>query len=139
MSAPTPLSFIEITCNGGRIGRIWWENSRESGIYQRGCQPRTWLIPGRWGWDHAWPDRRAWPVMPWGKGDPADEHFRDYVAFEPWFRDQCEKRNLDLDLNITEQIELYAWFCNVFNSGVAAGRDPWAWAESLEHQQEDQP
>jgi hypothetical protein len=77
--------------------------------------------------------------MPWGKGDPADEQYRSYVAFESWFTDQCKKRNLDPDLNIAKQIELYAWFCNVFNSGVAAGRDPWAWAESLEHQQEEQP
>ena len=131
--------MIEINCYGGRIGRLWWENSGESGIYQRGRQPQTWLISGRWGLDHAWPDRHAWPVMPWGKGDPLDEHYRDYLAFESWFMNQCEKRKLNLGLNITEQIELYAWFCNVFNSGVAAGRDPWAWAESLERQQEKQP
>lgn len=128
--------MIEINCNGGRIGRIWWENSSYGGEFLRHRQPRTWFRPGHWGWDHAWPDTHAWPISPWGKGDPEDEQYRDYVAFEAWLDDQFERRNIDPDLNITEKIDLYSMFCNVFNAGVAAGRDPWRWANELQRQTE---
>lgn len=131
--------MIKINCNGGRIGRLWWENSSYGGVFIRYRQPRTFFRPGFWGWDHAWPDNHAWPISPWGKGDPADEHYRDNVAFEAWLNDQFERRNVDLDLNTTEQIELYAMLCNVFRAGVAAGRDPWRWANKLQRQSNQPP
>ena len=110
--------MIEINCYGGQIGRFWWKNSGQSG--------------GRCGWDHAWPDRHAWPVMPWGPGDPVDEHWRDFAAFEPWFDDQLDNRNLDeIDFTITEKIELYSLLCDVFHAGVEAGQNPWQWAWQL--------
>ena len=123
-----------INCNGGRIGRLWWENSSYGGVFPRYGQPRTWFLPGHWGWDHAWPDNHAWPISPWGKGDPEDENYRDNVAFEAWLDDQ-----IDLDLNITERIDLYAMFCGVFKAGIAAGRDPWHWANELQRQAEQPP
>jgi hypothetical protein len=129
--------MIEIRCDGGRIGRLWWDNSSESGIFYSGRQPDTVLRPGRWGWDHAWPDQHAWPVRPWGPGDPADDCWRDYTAFESWFDAGCKQRGIDLDINITDKISLYAMLCDVFRSGVAAGRDPWQWrwAEELRRRQ----
>lgn len=131
--------MIEINCNGGRIGRLWWENSGQGGVFYRHRQPCTVLCPGRWGWDHAWPDTHAWPISPWGKGDPADECYRDFNAFEAWLDDQFERRNIDPDLNITERIDLYSMFCNVFNAGTAAGSDPWRWANELQRQGEQPP
>lgn len=60
--------------------------------------------------------------MPWGKGDAADEHFRDFTALEPWFHRQMEKRKLDgFDLNIRDEIEIYSMLCDVFNAGIEAG------------------
>lgn len=128
--------MIEINCNGGRIGRLWWENSSYGGVFIQHRQPSTWLRPGHWGWDHAWPDTHSWPISPWGKGDPADECYRNFNAFEAWLDDQFERRNIDPDLNITERIDLYSMFCNVFNAGIAAGRDPWRWANELQRQGE---
>lgn len=129
--------MIEINCNGGRIGRLWWENSSYGGVFIQHRQPRTWFRPGHWGWDHAWPDTHAWPMSPWGKGDPADEYYRDFNAFEAWLDDQFERRNIDPDLNITERIDLYSMFCNVFYAGIAAGRDPWRWANELQRRREE--
>jgi hypothetical protein len=131
--------MIEIRCDGGRIGRLWWTNSSESGVFHQGRQPCTVLRPGQWGWDHAWPDWHPWPVMPWGKGDPADDCWRDFTAFEPWFCDQCERRGIDLDLIITDQISIYSMICAVFDAGVAAGRDPWRWADELQRRQGEHP
>jgi len=130
---------IEIQCDGGRIGRLWWENSSQGGVFYRHRQPCTVLRPGRWGWDHAWPDWHPWPVMPWGKGDPADDCWRDYTAFEPWFADQCEREDIHLDLDITDKISIYSMFCKVFDAGVAAGCDPWRWAAELQRRQGKQP
>jgi hypothetical protein len=130
--------MIEVRCDGGRIGRLWWENSSQGGVFYRHRQPCTVLRPGRWGWDQAWPDWHPWPVMPWGKGDPADDYWRDFTAFGPWFADQCERQGIDLDLNITDQISIYSMFCNVFDAGVAAGRDPWRWAAELQRRQGEQ-
>ena len=131
--------MIEIRCDGGRIGRLYWTNSSEAGIFYQNHQPDTVLRPGRWGWDHTWPDQHAWPVMPWGIGDPAGDCWRDYTAFEKWFADECERRAIALDLDITDRISLYSMLCDVFDSGVAAGRDPWRWAEELRRRQEVQP
>lgn len=124
--------MIKITCDGGQIGRFWWENSSESGLFAQGHQPCTTLRPGRFGWDHAWPDRHAWPVSPWGKGDPQDDCWRDYAAFEKWFTDECERREIDLDIDITERVRIYALLYDIFDAGVLAGRDPWRWAEELQ-------
>ena len=131
--------MIEIRCDGGRIGRLWWDNSGEAGIFPQNRQPDTVLRPGRWGWDHDWPDRHAWPVRPWGKGDPADDCWRDYTAFESWLTAGCKQRGIDLDLDITDKISLYAMLCDIFDSGVAAGRDPWRWAEELRQRQGVRP
>lgn len=122
--------MIEINCNGGRIGRLWWENSSR------------WFGPGRWGWDHAWPDIHVWPISPWGKGDPADECYRDFHAFEAWFSNEGERQGLILDLaleDISDKIRIYSMFCNVFKAGIAAGRDPWHWANELQRQTEQHP
>jgi hypothetical protein len=128
--------MIQINCHGGRIGRFWWDNS--------GCN--LWFFPsfspGRCGWRESWPDETAaWPVRPWGPGDAVDEHWRDFTAFEPWFDRQMEGRKLDLDLNITDKIELYSMLCDMFNAGVDAGRNPWRWARQLEQRSttEEQP
>lgn len=124
--------MIEINCYGGRIGRFWWNNSGYSGIFALAGQFNTSFLPGRCGWDHEWPDCHAWPVRPWGKGDAVDEHWRDFIAFEPWFDRQMKGRKLDLDLNITDKIELYSMLCSMFNAGVEAGQNPWRWARKLE-------
>jgi hypothetical protein len=120
------MSF-KINSDGGQIGRFWWDNS--------GCG--SWYFPsfrpGRCGWRESWPDETAcWPVSPWGKGDSADDYFRDFAAFEPWFDRQMEVRKLDLDLNITDRIELYSMLCSMFNAGVEAGQNPWQWARQLD-------
>jgi hypothetical protein len=118
--------MIEINCHGGQIGRFWWENSYE--FYTSFC-------PGRCGWDETWPDRHNWPVSPWGKGDPVDECWRDFAAFEPWLDHQMEKRNLDhIDLSIIDKIELYSMLCALFHCGIDAGRNPWDWALRIEQQ-----
>ena len=127
--------MIEINCHGGRIGRFWWENSDRGGVFLRCGQFDTKLRPGRCGWDETWPDCHSWPVMPWGKGDAVDEHWRNFVAFEPWFDRQVETRKLDLDLNIIEKIEIYSLLCDVFDDGIDAGRNPWSWAQRVEQQQ----
>jgi hypothetical protein len=126
--------MIEINCHGGRIGRFWWENSDRNGFFRRSGKCCTSFRPGRCGWDETWPDNHAWPVRPWGKGNAADDHWRDFAAFEPWFDRQVETRKLDLDLNITEKIEIYSLLCGVFNAGTEAGRDPWSWAKRVEQQ-----
>jgi hypothetical protein len=122
--------MIEINCHGGRIGRFWWENS-DRGEFFRWC---TTFRPGRCGWDETWPEQHAWPVKPWGKGDAADDYFRDFNAFEPWFDRQIETRKLELDLNITDKIELYSMLCAVFHCGIDAGRNPWGWALRVEQE-----
>ncbi len=43
-----------------------------------------------------------------------------------------EVRKLNLDLNITERIEMYSMLCGVFNAGVEAGQNPWRWAKDVE-------
>lgn len=121
--------MIEINCYGGRIGRFWWENSDRGGLFLRSGQF------GRCGWDETWPEQHAWPVMPWGKGDAADDYWRDFKAFEPWLDRQMEDRKLDhIDLNITDKIELYSMLCAVFSCGIDAGRNPWDWALRVEQQ-----
>jgi hypothetical protein len=72
--------------------------------------------------------------MPWGKGDAADDYWRDFAAFEPWLDRQIETRKLELDLNITEKIELYAMLVDIFHAGIDAGRNPWGWALRVEQQ-----
>jgi hypothetical protein len=68
--------------------------------------------------------------MPWGKGDAVDEHWRDFAAFELWYQDQLAKRKLDeIDLTITDKIELYAMLVDIFHAGIDAGRNPWGWAD----------
>jgi hypothetical protein len=124
--------MIEINCHGGRIGLFWWDKSAMGGIFNCAGQLNTSFWPGRCGWDHAWPDCHAWPVMPWGPGDAVDEHLRDFTAFEPWFDRQMEVRKFDLDLDITDKIELYSMLCGMFNAGVEAGQNPWRWARQLE-------
>lgn len=127
--------MIEIRCDGGQIGRFCWTNSSESGIFYQGRQPDTVLRPGRWWWDHAWPDQHAWPVMPWGPGDPKDGWYRDYIAFEKWFADECKRHVINLDIPIGDELgdklSLYAMFSSVFHAGVAAGHDPQRWAAEL--------
>jgi hypothetical protein len=124
--------IFRIDSNGGQIGRFWWDNSGCSGIFTCAGQFNTSFRPGRCGWDETWPDFHSWPVSPWGKGDAVDEHWRDFCVFEPWFNRQMETRRLDLDLNITDKIELYSMLCDMFNAGVDAGRNPWRWARQLE-------
>jgi len=127
--------MIEINCHGGRIGRFWWENSDRGGLFLRSGQCYTTFRPGRCGWDEAWTEQHAWPVMPWGKGDTADDYWRDFNAFEPWLDRQMEDQKLGhIDLNITGKIELYSMFCAVFHCGIDAGRNPWDWALRVEQQ-----
>ena len=127
--------MIEISCHGGQIGRFWWINSDRGGFFQRSGESCTSFCPGRCGWDETWPEQHAWPVRPWGKGEAADDHFRDFAAFRPWFNRQIEVRKLDQNLNILEEIEVYAMLTSVFYAGVEAGQDPWGWAEHVEQQQ----
>ena len=125
--------MIGINCHGGRIGRFWWDNSECSGIFALAGQFNTSFCPGRCGWNESWPDATAaWPVYPWGPGDAVDEHLRDFTAFEPWFDRQIKVRKLDLDLNITDKIELYSMLSGMFEAGVKAGQNPWRWARRLE-------
>ena len=125
--------MIEINCYGGRIGRFWWDNSGMGGIFTRAGQFNTSFSPGRCGWNESWPDATAaWPVCPWGPGDAVDEHYRGFTAFEPWFNRQIKVRKLDLDLNITDKIELYLMLSGMFEAGVKAGQNPWRWARRLE-------
>jgi hypothetical protein len=125
--------MIEINCHGGRIGRFWWDNSGMGGIFTCAGQFNTSFRPGRCGWRESWPDvTAAWPVCPWGPGDAVDEQWRDFTAFEPWFDRQMEVRKLDLDLNITDKIEMYSMLCDTFNAGVEAGQNPWRWAKDVE-------
>jgi hypothetical protein len=125
--------MIEINCHGGRIGRFWWDNSGMGGIFTCAGQFNTSFWPGRCGWRESWPDvTAAWPVCPWGPGDAVVEHWRDFTAFEPWFDRQMKTRGLDLDLNITDKIELYSMLCSMFDAGVDAGRNPWRWAKDTE-------
>jgi hypothetical protein len=127
--------MIEINCHGGRIGRFWWENSDRGGFFQRSGESCTSFRPGRCGWDETWPEQHSWPVMPWGMGDAADDYWRDFAAFEPWYQDQLAKRKLDeIDLTITDKIELYAMLVNIFHAGIDAGRNPWGWALRVEQQ-----
>ena len=122
-----------IDSDGGRIGRFWWDNSGCGGIFTLTGQFNTSFRPGRCGWRESWPDvTAAWPVSPWGKGDRADDCWRDFAAFEPWFDRQIEVRKLNLDLNITDKIELYSMLCDMFNAGVEAGQNPWRWAKGVE-------
>jgi hypothetical protein len=120
--------MIEINCYGGRIGRFWWVNS--------GCGSRYFpsFRPGRCGWRESWPDETAcWPVSPWGKGNPADDYFRDFAAFELWFDCMIKKCNLDeIDFTITNKTEMYSLFVGVFVAGVEAGQNPWRWAKGVE-------
>ena len=127
--------MIEINCYGGRIGRFWWDNSGMGGIFTRAGQFNTSFRPGRCGWDESWPDCHAWPVCPWGPGDAVDEHCRDFTAFELWFDRQTKVHKLDLDLNITDRIEMYSMLCGMFNAGVEAGQNPWRWAKDVEAKQ----
>jgi hypothetical protein len=124
---------FKIDSDGGQIGRFWWDNSGMGGIFTRAGQFNTSFRPGRCGWDETWPEQHPWPVRPWGKGDAVDEHWRDFVAFERWYQDQLAKRELDeIDLTITDKINLYAMLVDMFNAGVDAGRNPWRWARQLE-------
>jgi hypothetical protein len=119
---------FKIDSDGGQIGRFWWDNS--------GCG--SWYFPsfrpGRCGWRESWPDVTAcWPVSPWGKGDPADDYFRDFAAFELWFDCMIKKCNLDeIDFTITDRIEMYSFLADIFNAGVEAGQNPWRWAKDVE-------
>jgi hypothetical protein len=127
--------MIEINCHGGRIGRFWWENSDRGGFFQRSGESCTSFRPGRCGWDETWPEQHSWPVRPWGKGDAADDYWRDFVAFERWYQDQLAKRELDeIDLTITDKIKLYAMLVDMFHAGIDAGRNPWGWALRVEQQ-----
>jgi hypothetical protein len=124
--------MIEINCSGGRIGRFRWENSCYSGLFSCSGQFRTSLLPGRCHWDETWPDCHAWPVRPWGIGDPAAGHWRGFASFENWLSAQLEARNLDgHDFSINERIEMYAMMVDVFQAGVDAGRNPWRCAQQL--------
>jgi hypothetical protein len=128
--------MIEINCYGGQIGRFRWTNSSFGGFFRRCGQFDTSFCPGRCGWDEAWPEQHSWPVSPWGKGNAVDEHWRDFVAFERWYQDQLAKRGLDeIDLTITDKINLYAMLVDMFHSGIDAGRNPWSWAHRVEQQQ----
>jgi hypothetical protein len=126
--------MIEINCYGGRIGRFWWDNSGMGGIFTCAGQFNTSFLPGRCGWSESWPDETAcWPVSPWGKGDPADDYFRDFAAFELWFDCMTENCSLDkIDFTIIDITEMYSLFVYVFNAGIDAGRNPWRWARQLE-------
>ncbi len=71
--------------------------------------------------------------MPWGQGDPVDEGYRDFIAFEPWFDRMMEGRNLDgFDFTITDKVEMYSLFVGIFNAGMEAGQNPWRWAKAVE-------
>jgi len=126
--------IFRIDSNGGQIGRFWWDNSGMGGIFTSVGQFNTSFRPGRFGWRESWPDvTAAWPVSPWGPGDPANDYFRDFDAFEPWLDRQMENRNLDdFDPTLIEKIELYDLFVGVFNAGIEAGQNPWRWAKDLE-------
>lgn len=126
--------MISITCHGGNIGRFWWWNSDQGGLFAQGHQPVTTLRPGRIGWCEPWPDEtRVWPHPPWGPGDADDDIWRDFVAFEKWFEQELEKRELDgFDFEIDHRIALFAWMSDIFQSGIQAGRNPWAWARKVE-------
>ena len=127
--------MIEVNCHGGQIGRFHWVNSSFGGFFRRCGQFNTKLRPGSCGWDETWPDLHNWPVYPWGKGDPADEHWRDFTAFEPWLDRQLESRKLHhIDLSIIDKIELYSILGTVFHCGIDAGRNPWGWALRVEQQ-----
>jgi hypothetical protein len=128
--------IFRIDSNGGQIGRFWWDNSGQGGLFLRQGQFFTSFRPGRCGWRESWPDETAcWPVSPWGKGDPADDYFRDFTAFESWFVCMMEKCNLDenaIDFTITHTTEMYSLFIGVFFAGVEAGQNPWRWAKDVE-------
>jgi hypothetical protein len=127
--------MIEINCHGGRIGRFWWRNSDRGGFFQQSGESCTSFCPGRCGWDETWPEQHSWPVSPWSKGDAADDYWRDFAAFELWYQDQLAKRKLDeIDLTITEKIELYAMLVDIFHAGIDAGRNPWGWALRVEQE-----
>jgi hypothetical protein len=118
---------FKIDSDGGQIGRFWWDNSACGSWHFPSFRP------GRCGWRESWPDvTAAWPVCPWGPGDAVDEHWRDFTAFELWFDRQIEVRKLDLDLNITDRIEMYSMLCGMFNAGIEAGQNPWRWAKDVE-------
>lgn len=123
-----------IDSNGGQVGRFWWDNSGQGGLFLRHGQFFTSFRPGRCGWYESWPDETAgWPVRPWGKGDPVDEHYRDFTAFEPWFNRMMEERQLDeIDFTITDKIEMYSLLVDMFNAGMEAGQNPWRWAKAVE-------
>ena len=125
---------FRIDSNGGQIGRLWWDNSGQGGLFLRHGQFFTSFRPGRCGWRESWPDESAcWPVRPWGKGDPVDEHWRDFTAFEPWFDRMMEDRKLDeIDFTITDKIEMYSLLVDMFNAGMEAGQNPWRWAKAVE-------
>ena len=124
---------FRIDSNGGQIGRFWWDNSGQGGLFLPYGQFFTSFRPGRCGWRESWPDESAgWPVSPWGNGDPVNEHYRQFTAFEPWFYRQLEKRGLDLDLNVTEEIEMFAFLDDIFSAGIEAGQNPWLWAKAVE-------
>lgn len=125
---------FRIDSNGGQIGRFWWDNSGQGGLFLRQGQFCTSFRPGRCGWLESWPDESAvWPVRPWGQGDPVDEHWRDFTAFEPWFDRMMEDRKLDgFDFTITDKIEMYSLLVDIFNAGMEAGQNPWRWAKAVE-------
>ena len=125
---------FRIDSNGGQIGRLWWDNSGQGGLFLRHGQFFTSFRPGRCGWCESWPDESAaWPVRPWGQGDPVDEHWRDFTAFEPWFDRMMENRKLDgFDFTITDKIEMYSLLVDMFNAGMEAGQNPWRWAKAVE-------
>lgn len=132
----TASTLIHIDCHGGQIGRFWWRNSDRGGSFLRSGERCTTFWPGFCGWDEAWPEQHNWPISPWGKGDEVDEHYRDFAAFEWWFDRQLKDRSLgDIDLTITAKIDFYSLLCGVFRAGIAAGRNPWAWAKHVELQQ----
>jgi hypothetical protein len=125
--------IFHIDSDGGQIGRFWWDNSGCSGIFALAGQFNTIFHPGRCGWRESWPDvTAAWPVCPWGPGDPANDYFRNFNAFELWFDSQMETRMLDLNLNIIDKIELYSMLCDMFDAGIEANRNPWRWAKDVE-------
>ena len=133
---------FHIDLNGGQIGRFWWDNSGQGGLFLPYGQFFTSFRPGRCGWRESWPDESAgWPVRPWGQGDPVDEHWRDFNAFEPWFDRMfepwfdrmMEDRKLDkIDFTITDKIEMYSLLVDIFNAGMEAGQNPWRWAKAME-------
>jgi len=125
---------FRIDSDGGQFGRFWWDNSGQSGLFLPCGQFFTSFHPGRCGWRESWPDETApWPVCPWGKGDPADDYYRDFTAFEPWFDRMMEDRKLDgFDFTITDRIEMYALLVDIFNAGTEASQNPWRWAKDVE-------